>query len=183
MTSVFHLRSALLCRAVMSAALLSGLVFSVVAPGTAQAQQKPNALVHKPAPGFIRKDLAGKSINLRSYRGKVVLLNFWATWCGPCQVELPRFSQWQKELGPTGLQVITVSMDDDAAPVRRVIRKLRLQVPVIMGDPRLGTLYGGVLGLPVTYLIARNGTITERIEGGADLPTLEKQIRTLLAKP
>jgi len=142
------------------------------------AAQSP--LLHKPAPGFARKDLAGKQVDLRRERGKVVLLNFWATWCAPCQVELPRFSAWQKQYASQGFQVIAVSMDDDATPVRPVVRKLKLDFPVVMGDDKLGTLYGGVLGLPVTFLIARDGTVVGRIEGQTDLNALEQRIKGLL---
>jgi thiol-disulfide isomerase/thioredoxin len=155
-------------------------VFALMFVGLAQPISAQNALVHKPAPPFVRKDLAGRTIDLRANRGKVVLLNFWATWCAPCQVELPRFSAWQKQYGASGLQVIAISMDDDAAPVRALTRKLRLGFPVVMGDDKLGTLYGGVLGLPVTFLISRDGTIVARIEGQTDLNALEQRIKGLL---
>jgi cytochrome c biogenesis protein CcmG/thiol:disulfide interchange protein DsbE len=81
------------------------------------AQRPPLDLEHKPAPVFERTDLAGRKVRLKDYRGKVVLLNFWATWCASCQVELPRFAEWQKRYGAQGLQVLAVSMDDNAAPV------------------------------------------------------------------
>lgn len=139
-------------------------------------------LLHKPAPAFVRTSLSGQRVDLSAYRGRVVLLNFWATWCGPCQVELPRFSAWQHQYGPGGLQVIGVSMDDEATGVRPVVRKLRLDFPVVMGDAKLGALYGGVLGLPVTFLIGRDGKVAARIEGAADLQAMEDQIRKLLAQ-
>jgi cytochrome c biogenesis protein CcmG/thiol:disulfide interchange protein DsbE len=153
--------------------------FAVAALGIGAAQP---SLVHRPAPVFVRTSLSGQRIDLAAYRGKVVLLNFWATWCGPCQVELPRFSAWQKQYGPTGLQVVAVSMDDDATGVRPVVRKLKLDFPVIMGDERLGKLYGGVLGLPVTFLIGRDGKVAARIEGGADLHAMEGKIKQLLGQ-
>ncbi len=152
----------------------------LLAPGLLHAVTQQSPLLHKQAPAFVRSDLIGKKIDLRTYRGKVVLLNFWATWCAPCQLELPRFSAWQKQYGRDGLQVITVSMDDDAPPVRALVRKLKLDFPVIMGDARLGTQYGGVLGLPVTFLIGRDGTIAARLEGQTDLPSLENRIKGLL---
>ncbi len=154
----------------------AGCLFLALCAGAAQP-----SLVHKPAPIFVRTSLSGQRIDLAACRGKVVLLNFWATWCGPCQVELPRFSEWQKQYGPKGLQVIAVSMDDDSTGVRPVVRKLNLDFPVVMGDERLGKLYGGVLGLPVTFLISRDGKVAARIEGGADLQAMERQIQQLLA--
>ena len=158
------------------------LLVLVLAAGCLHAAPAQVSLVHKHAPLFARKDLSGKPVALRAYRGKVVLLNFWATWCGPCLVELPRFAAWQKQYGPDGLQVIAVSMDDGPSPVRALVRKLELDFPVVMGDEKLGLKYGGVLGLPVTYLIDRNGTVRARIEGASDLNVMESKIRKLLAQ-
>ncbi len=155
---------------------------SVLVAGLLRATPAQVAVLHKQAPEFVRNDLSGKKVDLNAYRGKVVLLNFWATWCGPCQVELPHFAAWQKQYGPAGLQVIAVSMDDESTSVRPVVRKLKLDFPVVMGDEKLGILYGGVLGLPVTFLIGRDGKVNERIEGGADLKALESKIKQLLAQ-
>ena len=111
-----------------------------------------------------------------------VLVDFWATWCGPCEAELPRFAQWQNRYGPEGLQVIAVSMDDSREPVRRWERRLHPNYPVVMGDARLGKLYGGILGLPVTFLIGRDGRVEARIAGTADLDAMEKEIQRLLVE-
>jgi len=158
------------------------LVTSVLLAGLLHAMPAQVGVLHKQAPEFVRNDLSGKKVDLNAYRGKVVLLNFWATWCGPCQVELPRFSVWQKQYGPAGLQVIAVSMDDESTGVRPVVRKLKLDFPVVMGDEKLGILYGGVLGLPVTFLIGRDGRVSAKFEGGADLQALESRIKQLLAQ-
>jgi thiol-disulfide isomerase/thioredoxin len=143
-------------------------------------------LLHRPAPAFSRRSLDGARVRLRSYRGKVVLLNFWATWCPPCQVELPQFAAWQTKYNADGLQVIAISMDDDPAPVRALARRFHLGFPIILGDPAIGSLYGGVLGLPVTFLIARDGTVVSRFEGAAEneaqLADLETAVRQLLAQ-
>jgi cytochrome c biogenesis protein CcmG/thiol:disulfide interchange protein DsbE len=148
-------------------------------PGKASAQSSSD-LLHKVAPQFSRPDLNGRQINLKDYRGKVVLLNFWATWCASCQVELPRFEEWQKRYSKDGLQVLTISMDDGDAPVRKTVRKLHLALPVVMGDAKLGESYDGVLGLPVTFLIARDGTVVAKIKGETDLGALETRLRQLL---
>jgi thiol-disulfide isomerase/thioredoxin len=158
------------------------LLVLVLAAGILNAAPAEVSLVHKQAPVFARKDLRGKTVALRAYRGKVVLLNFWATWCGPCLVELPRFAAWQKQYGPDGLQVIAVSMDDGPTPARALVRKLALDFPVVMGDEKLGSMYGGVLGLPVTYLIDRKGKVRGRIEGESDLKVMEGKIQKLLAE-
>jgi cytochrome c biogenesis protein CcmG, thiol:disulfide interchange protein DsbE len=135
------------------------------------------------APDFTRTDLDGKSLNLRKYRGKVVLLNFWATWCGPCLIEIPTFTAWQNTYRTAGLQVVGISMDDDAAPVKRMYQKDRLNYPVAMGDAELGELFGGVLGLPLTYLIDPDGRIVGRYQGEPDLKRLEARIKSLLPRP
>ena len=136
--------------------------------------------MHKQAPEFVRTDLAGHEIDLRAFRGKVVLLNFWATWCAPCRLELPRFGAWQRAYGADGLQIIAVSMDDDASLVHATADKLQLNFPVVMGDEKLGTQYGGVLGLPVSFLIDRKGVVRARLKGETDLYALEHRINSLL---
>jgi len=148
--------------------------------GIVCAQNPPPDLTNKPAPAFVRLDLAGRRVGLGQYRGKVVLLNFWATWCGPCQVELPRFAAWQKRYGARGFQVLAVSMDDSEAPVRRTVRRLHLDFPVVMGDANLGNEYGGVLGLPITFLIDRDGRVVKRIKGASDLKELEDSVKSVL---
>jgi peroxiredoxin len=161
------------------AALLLGATFAGGAPTAFAAE----SLLNKKAPEFTLRDLNGGSIDLASFRGKVVLLDFWATWCAPCQVEMPRFAQWQRQYGPQGFQVIGISMDDDPALARKLYARLKLNYPVAMGDEELGHLYGGVLGLPLTYLIDRNGNISARFQGEPDLKAIETRLKALLSKP
>jgi peroxiredoxin len=134
------------------------------------------------APDFTRPDLTGKTLSLRRYRGKVVLLNFWATWCGPCLTEIPTFEAWQNTYGAAGLQIVGVSMDDDAAPVKRAYAKYRMNYPVAMGDTQLAESFGGVLGLPLSYLIDPDGRIVGRYQGELDLAQLESKIKSLLSQ-
>ena len=162
-------------------ALTLPLVAACLAAGGTNAACAASSLVHKRAPEFVRTDLDHKRLDLNAYRGKVVLLNFWATWCAPCQVEMPSFVDWQQKYGPRGLQVIGISLDDDPALVRSLNSKLKLNYPVAMGDVKLGDLYGGVLGLPVTYLIDRHGMIQAEYQGEADLDKIEMQMQSLLS--
>ena len=140
----------------------------------------PTPAVYSPAPNFSRADLDQRNVDLTAYRGKVVVLNFWATWCAPCLAEMPRFVEWQQEYGGRGLQVIGISMDDEAPPVRAAFQKYRLNFPVVMGDGKLGEMYGGILGLPITFVIDRNGKIRFRHQGVTDLNIIESEIQTLL---
>ncbi len=145
--------------------LTSAILVALVFPNAPQGPARQPSLIDRQAPRFVRPDVNGKRIDLEDYRGKVVLLNFWATWCAPCRVELPRFSSWQGRYGQDGLQVIAVSMDDDSASVIKAVSRLQLNFPVLMGNEKLGNEYGGVLGLPITYLIGRNGKVAARYAG------------------
>ncbi len=145
------------------------------------APPKRDPLLNRPAPQFVRTDLAGRPVDLMALRGRVVLLNFWATWCASCLVEMPRFIGWQSKYEADGLQIIGVSMDDDPAPVTSQVRKHAVNYPVVMGDEQIGLLYGGVLGLPVTYLIDRRGIVRARYKGDADLGAMESAIQRLLS--
>lgn len=165
-------------RTAISRHLPAALLLFVCLASSAQTA----SLLNKQAPEITRTDLNGARIDLASLRGKVVLLDFWATWCASCQVEMPAFVQWQRNYGPQGLQVLGISMDDDPALARRMKAKLQLNYPVAMGDEKLGELYGGVLGLPLTYLIDRHGIVRARFQGETDLKTIEKQLKALLAE-
>lgn len=157
------------------------LAYTALAPFAVAAG--PQSLLNHRAPGFTRRAFDGHVLSLASFRGKVVLLNFWATWCAPCQAEMPTFARWQQQYGPQGLQVIGISMDDEAAPARKLVQKLRIDYPIAMGDAPLGEKYGGVLGLPVTYLIDRTGTVRAEFQGGSDLGKIETELKMLLLHP
>ncbi len=152
-----------------------------VSPGFAAPPQ--SALLNRPAPPFARTSLDHQPVDLAALRGRVVLLNFWATWCAGCKIEMPRFIQWQEKYKAEGLSIVGVSMDDDSEPVRVFLSKRRLNYPIVMGDEHLGLAYGGVLGLPVTYLIDRNGAIRARYQGAHKLGAMEAGLKRLLRSP
>lgn len=141
----------------------------------------PASLVGSEAPAFTRQGLDGRTLSLHDLRGRVILLNFWATWCAPCLKEMPVFAQWLVECNGRGLEVLGVNMDDDPEPVRTVVSRLHLNYPVLRGDAELARRYGGVLGLPVTFLIDRRGIVRRRIDGAANLAAMHAEVLALLA--
>jgi len=163
-------------RQLLRAAAALGL--SVMLCGTADSKN-----VGDMAPDFSRADFAGKPVHLTDYRGRLVLLNFWASWCGPCLEEMPRFFDWQRDYGARGLQIIGVSMDDDAAAAKRLLARRPAPYPMVQGDAKLGETFGGVLGLPLTFLIDPQGRIAGRYQGNADLAKMEAQIKRMLPRP
>jgi cytochrome c biogenesis protein CcmG, thiol:disulfide interchange protein DsbE len=158
--------------------LLLGAIFA----GPVRQTQAAETLVNRKAPEFVRRDLSGRTVDLVHLRGKVVLLDFWATWCAPCETEMPVFSRWQRKLGARGLRVIGISMDDSEAPARKLVARLKPDYPIVMGDAELGERYGGVLGLPLTYLIDRKGVVRAQFQGAADLKAMESRMEALLGR-
>jgi len=140
----------------------------------------PERNTHRPAPDFTLPLLDGGQLRLSSYRGKVVLLDFWATWCVPCRDETPHFVELQQKYGGQGLQIIGVSMDDSPDPVRSFYKQFHINYPVVMGTADTGSAYGGVLGLPIAFLIDRDGRIYAKHMGATDAAVFEKDVTTLL---
>jgi peroxiredoxin len=134
----------------------------------------------QPAPDFALPDANGATIKLSSYKHKVVLLNFWATWCGGCKVEIPWFIEFENKYRDRGFQVVGVSMDDDGfRSVKPFSLEHKLSYPVVIGNERLAKLYG-VESMPETVLIDRSGRIAAFHLGLVDQSALEREIRTLL---
>jgi peroxiredoxin len=151
--------------------------------GRRKAQQPKAAASGNLAPDFTVTGIDGKKLALSAYKGKVVLLDFWATWCSPCRAEIPHFVEMQDKYGPQGFQVIGISMDDDAGPVREFYQQFKMNYPVAVGDDKLAQSFGGVLGLPVNFIIDREGHIVKKFLGATDVSAFDKEVGDLLAKP
>ncbi|MFZ0800385.1 MAG: TlpA disulfide reductase family protein [Terriglobales bacterium] len=137
----------------------------------------------RPAPDFSLTELSTRrTFRLSDYRGKVVLLDFWATWCDPCKQEIPHFVAMQNQYASQGLQVLGISMDDDEPPVRDFQQQFKMNYPVALGNPKLADQYGGILGLPITFLIDRQGRIVARHVGATDASVFEAEIKKLLTQ-
>lgn len=112
----------------------------------------------KPAPDFTLTDANGASVKLSDFRGKVVLLNFWATWCGPCEVEIPWFVEFEQQYKSKGLEVVGVSMDEEGwAAIKPFVAQHKINYRVLLGTDSVSQLYGGVESLPTTFLVDRDG--------------------------
>jgi thiol-disulfide isomerase/thioredoxin len=125
-------------------------------------------------------DLNGSPIHTSDYKNKVVLVNFWAAWCGPCAEEVPKFIALQKKYQGQGLQVIGFSVDDDAEELQSFYRKYQMNYPVVPSDIKLADAFGGVLGLPTTFVISRDSRIHTKHTGVTDFPVLEREVVSLL---
>ena len=131
------------------------------------------------APDFELKTLEGKVVHLRDYRGKAVLLNFWATYCVPCKEEMPWLVAFQKQYGPKGLIILGIAMDQSIDPIRKFAEKMEVNYPVLVGNQRIAGQYY-VKGLPASIFIDRNGRITDQVAGGASHSFLENEIQLAL---
>jgi len=132
------------------------------------------------APRLQAVDLEGRNIDTAAYSGKVMLINFWAAWCTPCADEIPQFVSLQDKFGPRGFQAIGISMDDKERALRDFYHKYKMNYPVIVGNQQIAQEYGGILGLPTTLIIGRDGRIHSKQQGLADFPRLQLEIGDLL---
>jgi thiol-disulfide isomerase/thioredoxin len=131
---------------------------------------------------FVVKDMNGAEVKLADYKGKVVMLNFWATWCGPCKVEIPMFTELQTKYRDQGLAFLGISVDDAPEALRPFASEYRMNYPVLVGDGRddVQNAFGPMFGIPVTLLIARDGTICTRYLGPRPKERFERDIKALL---
>ena len=129
---------------------------------------------------FSAADIHGSPVSTADYKGKVVLVNFWAAWCTPCAAEVPQFIALQKKYQDQGLQVVGVSVDDDPEVLLRFYRKYQMNYPVVPGDLKIADAFGGVLGLPTTFLIGKDSRIHGKHNGTADFSAIEREVVALL---
>lgn len=148
------------------AVLLPILIVAFGRPDPAPAWAPPDTPTTD-APDFVLNTIDNETFHLRDYRGKVVVLNFWATWCPPCRREIPDLVALQKELGDQGLQIVGVALERDAGvkAVRSFAEKMDINYPVGLGDGSIAQRYGGVRSLPTTFVIGPEGNIRGQIPG------------------
>lgn len=155
-----------------------------VQAGTGAPEQE-SALKGSIAPDFELNSLDGKAVKLSSYRGKAVLLNFWATWCGGCKVETPWLVDFYKQYQPQGLEIVGVSMDDAGShdEIAKFVKEMNINYTIVQGTEKVGDAYGGVDGLPTSFFIDRNGKIVNMTLGLRDRRDLEDDIKKAIAAP
>ena len=159
----------------------------IPATNAAPASDAPDG---KPAPEVTFKDLDGKAGTLDQYKGKVVLVNFWATWCDPCYVEIPWLIEMQQKYESKGFTVLGISMDEEGktavAPFLAKERfsvngqKLPMNYPIVIGNDEVADKFGGLLGYPTSFLISRDGKIVKKVQGLVSYDEIAKAIEAQL---
>jgi len=163
-------------------ALLAGLlvVTACESTGSAIAAVKKEK-DRRPAPDFTLKDSMGRPVKLSDYKGKVVLLNFWATWCGPCKIEIPWLIAFEQQYKEQGFAVLGVSMDEEGwEVVKPYVEQSKINYRIVIGDDMTAQLYGGVDSLPTSFMLDRQGRIASTHTGLVSKSTFENDIKTLL---
>ncbi len=152
---------------VVVAIIAAGMLFLGFHMARRSGPTHPLGLAHDTAaPDFTLESLDGKNMKLSDFRGKAVLLNFWATWCGPCKIEMPWFVEFQKEYGPQGFQIVGVAMDDSSKEdIAKFAKDMGVNYPVLLGKEAVGDEYGGVPALPESFFIGRDWKIVDKIIG------------------
>jgi peroxiredoxin len=138
--------------------------------------------VNSKAPDFTLKDMNGRNVSLSSLKGKVVLINFWATWCPPCKAEMPSMNKLYSELKDRGFEIVAVSTDNSLSSVKDFLSRNRLDFPVLFDETKTAARQYHVFSMPTTFLIDRNGMIVEKFYGEEDWadPDVRKKIEKLL---
>ena len=166
-------------------AALSMLVLAMVSPGTAQAAGKLAAGTGAPAPQLTLRDLDGREVRLDAFRGRTVVVNFWATWCAPCVAEMPSLARLREKLGESGVEVIGVNLQENAARIRPFAEKLGLAFPIVRDHDGSVAKRWGARVFPTTFVVGPDQRIALVAVGEIDWddPEVEARVRAVLGRP
>jgi peroxiredoxin len=167
-----------------ASAALALLLASCSRPSSLPTGELKSQAQRKPAPNFSLKDADGNAVNLADYRGKVVLVNFWATWCGPCEAEIPWFIEFEKKYKDQGFAVLGVSMDDDGwKSVRPYVASHKINYRIMIGSEVVSQQFGEIESLPTSFVLDREGRIASNHIGLVDKVDYQNEIVKLLEDP
>ena len=166
---------------VVALAISLMLVFAYKITGKQAVMAGPTG-AGKPAPEFALQALDGKTIRLSDLRGKAVVVNFWATWCQPCKIEMPWFVELQKQYGPDGLQIVGINADEDtsADELGKFAKGMGVNYPILLGKEEVEQAYGGIQFLPVTVYVDREGKVVDKVFGLKGRAEIEDDIKKAL---
>ncbi|HEX9592813.1 MAG TPA: TlpA disulfide reductase family protein [bacterium] len=134
-----------------------------------------------PAPSFSLPDLAGNRVELAQFKGKVLVIDFWATWCPPCREAIPELIAMKKKYGPQGFDIVGISMDENPARVvPPFVEHYGINYPVVVANAEVSSAFGGIYGLPTTFIVDRNGNIAQRYIGYVDAKVIARDVEALL---
>ena len=175
-------------------ARLASVAKGELVAGAGDIPQYISPLLHKPAPDFTLLDLSGKKVSLASYKGKAVLINFWATWCGPCKIETPWLVELNNQYAPQGLEIVGISTEgddlqkgdkegwaNDKAAIEKFVQQEKVPYTVLMDGDSISRPYGGVEELPTSFFVDRNGTVVATQLGLTSKEDIESNIKKALS--
>jgi thiol-disulfide isomerase/thioredoxin len=174
----------------LAGACACACAFALAGCGPGKEKEPPKPQVVAPlktlglAPAWQLKDLDGQVVSAEQFKGKVVVVDFWATWCGPCKIEIPGYIEMMKKHGPDGLVIIGVSVDDVGPDVvKAFVAKNKMNYPVLMYDEKVVEAFGGLEAIPTTFLIDRSGQIRDKKIGAEESASYERKILAVLKEP
>lgn len=177
----------------LASAAKGELVPGPMTDGAGGMPQYVSPLMGKPAPAFALEDLSGKKVSLASYKGKAVLINFWATWCGPCKIETPWLVELRNQYAAQGFEILGVSTDDidrddkqklgdEKKDIAKSAQQLGIDYPVLIDGASLSTPYGGLDAMPTSFFVDRKGTVVAAQLGLTSKDDIEGNIKKALAE-